>query len=408
MHLKTALPLLLLLFPSHVLLSQSRYYKGNTHTHSYPQSSDADVAWTGTAAAAFYKSHGYDFVAFTDHGAWWNAGSLSSAGFLVISGEEAGISKNGRWGHFTALPMTSRVSGSGLTHQQLIDLIAGSGGITFLNHPRYDAIPISAVHVIDSMKQNLAHMEIWNGTTASQAGPDDISVWDSVLATGRMIYGIASDDAHREGHALKGWIMVRSSSLAQDPIVRTIRNGDFYASNGIVFDSIAYSPTALYVKSSNATVVRFFGKGGQVLSTVQAGEARYDIVGDEIYVRAEASNAGNQRGWTQPVMVSPPTGVGSTLDEGGVNNAPGLEIYEPFPNPANPSTTISYAIPVRSHVRIVVFNVLGEVVSELVNGEQEAGYHDVRFDAGRLASGMYLYRLRIGDFVHTRKLVVLR
>ncbi len=47
MNLKTALPLFLLLFTSHELLSQIRYYKGNTHTHSYPQSSDADVAWTG-------------------------------------------------------------------------------------------------------------------------------------------------------------------------------------------------------------------------------------------------------------------------------------------------------------------------------------------------------------------------
>lgn len=407
MNLKLIFPLFLLLATTEAV-PQDRYYRGNTHTHSYPQSPDADTAWTGAKAAAFYREHGYDFIAFTDHGAWWNANPLSSAGFLVISGEEAGISRNGRWGHFTALPMAGRVSGSGLTHQELINLVVATGGIPFLNHPRYDAIPITALLVIDSMKQNLTHMEIWNGVTASQAGPDDISVWDSVLSTGRKIYGVASDDAHREGHALKGWIMVRARSLNQDSIAWAIRSGDFYPSTGIVFDSISYSAAALYVKSSNATSVRFIGKGGMLLSTVQGNEARYDVAGDEGYVRAEAANAANQRAWTQPLMLIPSTGVGSARDINEAKNAGGLEISQPFPNPANPATTVRYRLSAPAHVRLIVYDLLGRETSIVSEEDGTPGTHDVRIDVGGLPTGVYICEVRAGALLARRKLLVVK
>jgi hypothetical protein len=59
-------------------------------------------------------------------------------------------------------------------------------------------------------------------------------------------------------------------------------------------------------------------------------------------------------------------------------------------------------------VTLTVFNTLGQQVAVLQNGEQEAGYHSVRFDGSRLASGVYFYRLQAGTYVETRKLVLLR
>jgi hypothetical protein len=79
-----------------------------------------------------------------------------------------------------------------------------------------------------------------------------------------------------------------------------------------------------------------------------------------------------------------------------------------YPNPFNPSTTIRYGIPVRSHVILAVYNTLGQQVAQLVNGEVEAGYHDVRFDASALPSGVYFYRLKAGGFVQTLKLLLVR
>jgi hypothetical protein len=87
---------------------------------------------------------------------------------------------------------------------------------------------------------------------------------------------------------------------------------------------------------------------------------------------------------------------------------PDFQLLNNYPNPFNPSTTIRYALPTRAHVTLTVFNTLGQQVATLVSEVQEAGYHDVRFDASGLASGVYLYRLQAGEYVATKRLVLVR
>lgn len=79
-----------------------------------------------------------------------------------------------------------------------------------------------------------------------------------------------------------------------------------------------------------------------------------------------------------------------------------------YPNPFNPTTVIRYGLPQKSTVTLVVYNILGEVVTELVNGEMEAGYHNVSFNASGLSSGVYFYKIRAGDFLETKKLLLVR
>ncbi len=79
-----------------------------------------------------------------------------------------------------------------------------------------------------------------------------------------------------------------------------------------------------------------------------------------------------------------------------------------YPNPFNPSTTIRYALPHRSQVTLSVFNTLGENVARLVNAERGAGYYEVWFDASTLSSGVYFYRLQAGDYVSTKRMLVLK
>jgi hypothetical protein len=86
----------------------------------------------------------------------------------------------------------------------------------------------------------------------------------------------------------------------------------------------------------------------------------------------------------------------------------GFSLSQNYPNPFNPSTTISYGLPTRSHVTLRIFNVLGQEVATLVDSEVQAGRHQVRWDAGRLASGVYLYRIQSGTFVETKKTVLVR
>ena len=88
---------------------------------------------------------------------------------------------------------------------------------------------------------------------------------------------------------------------------------------------------------------------------------------------------------------------------GRSNGLPGEFLLEQnFPN------TIRFALPQRSHVVLTVFNTLGQKVALLVDENQDAGYYDVRFDGSGLASGVYFYRLRAGEYMATKKLLVIR
>lgn len=90
-----------------------------------------------------------------------------------------------------------------------------------------------------------------------------------------------------------------------------------------------------------------------------------------------------------------------------------FELRQNYPNPFNPSTTISFALPEAREVSLVIFNSYGQLVKQLVASEMAAGQHEVEWDATddngrRVASGVYLYILKAGDFVSQRKLVLMK
>jgi hypothetical protein len=83
-------------------------------------------------------------------------------------------------------------------------------------------------------------------------------------------------------------------------------------------------------------------------------------------------------------------------------------LHQNYPNPFNPSTIISYDLPSKEHVSLRVYNILGQKVASLVNGVQEAGYKSVKFTVADLPSGVYMYRLTAGNFIDTKKMLLLR
>ena len=85
-----------------------------------------------------------------------------------------------------------------------------------------------------------------------------------------------------------------------------------------------------------------------------------------------------------------------------------FSLSQNYPNPFNPSTVISFALPTTQNVELSVYNLLGEKVAELVNGNMSAGNHSVTFDASNLTSGIYIYRISAGNFVSVKKLMLLK
>jgi hypothetical protein len=85
-----------------------------------------------------------------------------------------------------------------------------------------------------------------------------------------------------------------------------------------------------------------------------------------------------------------------------------FSLEQNYPNPFNPLTVIRFHVSRRSHIRLQVYNILGEEVATLINEKKNQGDYTVTFDASALASGMYLYRLSGDDFVSTKKMLYLR
>jgi hypothetical protein len=115
-----------------------------------------------------------------------------------------------------------------------------------------------------------------------------------------------------------------------------------------------------------------------------------------------------------PVWKGPITITSSAVNESDLSNIPNsFELEQNFPNPFNPTTKIKFGLPTKSHVRLTVYNLLGQEIVTLVDEELSAGTHTTEWD-GRdrsqteVASGIYFYKLIAADFVDTKKMMLIK
>jgi hypothetical protein len=114
-------------------------------------------------------------------------------------------------------------------------------------------------------------------------------------------------------------------------------------------------------------------------------------------------------GWFKICHATAPLNPSSGIDEFIDSALPQTFILnQNYPNPFNPTTVICYVLPVSSHVDLSIYNLLGHKIATLVSEKQPAGTFNVSWDASGLASGVYLYRLRAGNYSETKKLILLR
>ncbi|HTR98105.1 MAG TPA: DUF3160 domain-containing protein [Bacteroidota bacterium] len=136
----------------------------------------------------------------------------------------------------------------------------------------------------------------------------------------------------------------------------------------------------------------------QQWSTSYAYRAAYRPSFVNIYL---ADSTGSSRGTGESLLTGAALARTPELPQSAV-------LLQNYPNPFNPSTTIGFILPRRTAVTLGIYNSLGQCVATLVNGVLDAGYHAAHFDGAGLASGVYFYRLRAGDFVQTKGLVLMK
>jgi hypothetical protein len=301
----------------------ARWYKGNTHTHTINQGGDS----TPDEVVRWYREHGYQFLTITDHNLLTRVDGLnaiyaSDDQFLVVAGEEVTSRSGDRPVHINGLDVQRVVKahegGTVVeTMQGNIDGIRAASGVPHINHPNFGW----GLTTDDLQRaRNYKLFEIHNGhPSVNNLGGGGVpgleEVWDRLLSGGRMVYGMATDDAHvfkQPGNPSvsgpgRGWVMVRAARLEAAALMQALERGDFYASTGVVLDDVQTTAAQLTVKvkteGQTKYRVQFIGRGGVVLREAVEPAASYTFTGSEGYVRAKVIDSNGRFAWVQPVEV---------------------------------------------------------------------------------------------------------
>jgi Zn-dependent metalloprotease len=216
-------------------------------------------------------------------------------------------------------------------------------------------------------------------------------------------------EALLKGRSEFDWFLLKS--LAINPL-----NGDLWAAAEIEGNTWADNRPAIYkINKSNAATTLVgeielfllsiaFDAGGRLygLSQYEASLYRIDTLDFSCTLICETGYRSISGLAINGVLV---TDIAEELSF-SLPQEFGLE--HNYPNPFNPNTMINYQFPITSNVELSVYNLLGQKVVTLINEQQRAGYHQVKWDASEFASGIYYYRIRAGAFQDVKKMILLR
>jgi hypothetical protein len=204
-----------------------------------------------------------------------------------------------------------------------VDAVREAAGVPHINHPNFRwAFGIEELLQV----RNDSLLEIFNGhhqvhNEGGDGWPGMEAVWDALLTGGKRIYGIAVDDAHhfqgefRRGRANpgRGWVAVAAERLDVGLLMRGLERGLFYASSGVVLDSIGVSERAFALsirpEGDFKYTTQFIGDGGKVLAEVGGLAPRFSLGASHAglrYVRARVMDSGGAKAWVQPVFLAAP------------------------------------------------------------------------------------------------------
>jgi hypothetical protein len=302
---------------------QGSWFKGNLHTHTL--NSDGDS--TPDDVVRWYREHGYNFVTLTDHNYLTSVDGLNALHgaddkFLVMKGEEVTDRFQNKPVHVNGFAPNALITPTGggsvldMT-QRMIDAIRSAGAVPSVNHPNY-GWAISASELLQLQRTRL--FEVFNGhplvnNLGGGGVPGLEEVWDRMLSSGRMLYGIAVDDAHyfkrpedktapRPG---QGWVYVRAPRLDSRALVEALERGEFYASTGVELQSVIATSSSLTIavqtEPQSKYVIQFIGRQGALLSEAIVSPATYTFRGDESYVRAKVIESNGKVAWVQPIPI---------------------------------------------------------------------------------------------------------
>ena len=164
-----------------------------------------------------------------------------------------------------------------------------------------------------------------------------------------------------------------------------------------LFFTVSDQATAGFIPIDSAVVDTPIIVGGDTVTHIWVGAVLSGPVDDSVYFPNCIPGG---------IDVRIPTGIDDADDPGSLPTE--YSLTQNYPNPFNPATRIEYAVPKAGHIRLEVFNVLGQLVSTPLDGPSPAGVHQLEFDGSALPSGIYFYRLTHDEGTMTRKMVLVK
>jgi hypothetical protein len=280
------------------------WYKGNLHTHT----TQSDGRHSPEEQCAWYKSHGYDFIAITDHWVHTRGTKSASGDWLTLTGSEL----HGPGYHMLALGLRELPAAAlEADPSALAAEVRRLGGLPFFAHPYWTGQASASV----CATRVIVGIEVYNSVCDHLIGKGYSRVqWDEALATGARLWGLAVDDSHgyvnEEGF---GFIMVRAQTFDEASLLEAIRTGAFYASTGPAITDLRLTTDengqpALSVNCSPCRFITFYGAGptGSRFAAnngEEISQAVMTISEEQVFLRVECEDQAGRIAWSNPLYV---------------------------------------------------------------------------------------------------------
>jgi photosystem II stability/assembly factor-like uncharacterized protein len=237
------------------------------------------------------------------------------------------------------------------------------------------------------------------------------SSWDLLNSTTTIdLYGISFANSNT-GFAVGG----NDTSPSENIILKTMDAGNTWSQ--VIFDT--YSDSLLWsVRFINSSTGYITGDGSNIAKTTNGGINWYNqtcpvpgqVIRNSFFINNDTGYICAYNGTIGSIILKTTDGGEEvTAVNQNVNEVPReYTLLQNYPNPFNPNTVIKYTLPKKTHVKLSVFDVLGEEVAVLANEVKQAGRYEEKFDASRFASGTYFYKLTAGDFTQTKKMMLVK
>ncbi|MBE6727848.1 MAG: hypothetical protein E7562_04280 [Ruminococcaceae bacterium] len=301
--------------------NNKKFLKGGLHCHT----TRSDGQLTPEETLIYAKNQGYDFMAITDHQVYNLVQFAPETGVLVIPGMEYGndlVKGNGFRCFHTVCLGPSKEDGNGYEHDQefewgcapnsekyqpFLDDAHNKKNLTILCHPQWSN---TSAKYFETQKGNFA-MEVWNSGSAIGADcDDDAAYWDEILGQGKLLYGVATDDAHSYANLCKGWVMVKAQKDINS-ILEALKNGEFYSSCGPEIYDFYVDDGKACIDCSPVARVRLHSDMHPNRVTVDEEgnitHAEFDIenywAGAYDYVRISIVDKEGKKAWTNPIFL---------------------------------------------------------------------------------------------------------